>query len=177
MKTTTSKEKESIDTSKTGQSQSAEISAQQSQIQPAPPIESAVTQFQPQSGLGSVDLFSRPVNGGSPIKSVTFRRLLTPPLVAMAHRRELLFECKSEMYQRSLPGGGRTEKELPATLIDGIDLETGEVITLICNAMMKSAFERATPPLINRAFGLRSGDIKADKKYRIIDVIEIDVER
>lgn len=162
--------------SPTVQSGQAAVGATQTTA-PNPPASDNGSASIPGAQQQSVDLFLRPVNGNAVVKSITFKKLLTRPLVAMAHKRELLFECTSEMYEHTLPTAGRTDKPSAATLIDGIDLETGEEVSLILNTVMKSAFERAKPPLSGRAFGLRAGEAKADKRYRIVDVIEVEVQR
>lgn len=127
--------------------------------------------------LSVSDMFVRQINKNTRITSLNLKRTLTRPMVAMAHQKELVFQCTSEMYAVDLPTTGRTEKMQPATVLDGIDLESGEEIMLICNAMMVSALKRAGGELIGRSFGFRAGDIKADKKYRVVDVVEIDVQR
>jgi hypothetical protein len=112
-----------------------------------------------------------------PIKSVTFKKSYTPAVVAMAHVGQLLIEAKSEMYKYKLPVKGRTETLQDATVIDAVNLETGEFIMLICNETMKQGFERSGPPITGRTFGLKSHDMSADKAYRMVEVIEVDVER
>lgn len=143
-------------------------------------------------------LFSRAVNSSTPIKSITFKRTLTKPLIAMAHLRQLLFECRSEVYTMDLPLKGRAGGVGAARVIDGLDIESNEEVTLIVNEMIASAWQRAGfamiasvkqegkenalvqvagNSIIGHTFGLRRGDMNADKGYRVIDVVEVGVER
>jgi hypothetical protein len=159
----------------------------------------AVHTFLENEDSDGMSIFDRQINSISPVKSITLKRQLTRSMVAMVHQKELLFTCESEMYTKLLPASGRSDKPQPATLINGIDLETGEPICLICNIMMVSALETAKFPegtalsddpqtraaqiekhgvsLIGRSFAFRNGRVRADKKYLIVETVEIEVER
>lgn len=123
------------------------------------------------------DVFNREVNGLSPVKSITLKRVMTLPLVAMSHQRELLMRCTSEMYAKNLPTAGRTEGTGEATVIECTDLESGDKILLVCNAMMVGALKDAAPPLIGRCFAFKASTFKEGKKYLVVDVIEVEVEQ
>lgn len=144
------------------------------------------------------DLFSRQINNRNGIKSVTLRRVLTRPLVAMANVKQLLFECKSEMYVMTLPMKGRAGGAGGVRVIDGTDLAVGEEVTLMCNEMMVAAFKRADyrvvtvtqnaegedviievpgASIIGKAFAFKRGDMKEGKGYRVVDTVEVDVQR
>ncbi len=144
------------------------------------------------------DLFSRASNSPTPIRSITFKRTLTKPLIAMAHLKQLIFECKSEVYIMPLPLKGRSGGQGDARVIDGLDIENNEEVTLIVNEMIASSWQRAGfqciasvkqegkenalvsvagKSIIGHAFGLRRGDMNADKGYRVVDVVEVEIER
>ena len=115
---------------------------------------------------------------GRPIKEIREKRALTPPLVAMVHQNSLVFKPTSDFYTMNLPVKGRSETMQPATVIEGIDVMQGIPIILVCNVMMVSAFDRAKQdgPLTGRYFGLKAGDMIADKAYRVIDVAELEID-
>lgn len=119
------------------------------------------------------DVFNRVVNTRQAIKAITFKRTLTRPLTSISHAKEILLTITAELYAYELPVKGRSDKMQPATIAEGIDAETGEEIMLICNAMMTSALTRAGAPLVGRTFAFREQGIKADKNYRVVDVVEV----
>lgn len=99
---------------------------------------------------------------------------LTKSLFSIAHSKNLMVKVVSETYTQKLPNAGRAKaEETDTTMIDVINLETGEEGALICNALIVKAFETAKPPLIGRMFAIREGGIREGKKYRSIDMVEI----
>lgn len=121
------------------------------------------------------DVFNRVINTKQQIKTITFKRTLTRPLTSISHAKELLVTVTAEMYKYDLPVKGRSEKMQPATILEGTDAETGEEIMLICNSMMESALTRAGAPLVGRTFAFREQGMKADKNYRVVDVVEVEL--
>jgi hypothetical protein len=113
-----------------------------------------------------------------PIANVAVKKALTPPLVGIVNGQDLLFSPTSEMYQYKIPVKGRSETLQEATIVDGTDVAQGVQIMLICNSSMVAAFQRAgrDGPIIGRFFGIKGGDIMADKAYRVIDVVEVDLQ-
>lgn len=110
------------------------------------------------------------------ITSCRIVKPLTPPLIAMAHEGDLLFEAADEPRIMQLPVKGRSETLQDANVLDGYKLETGEYCTLVLNVMMASALARAGAPLKGRTFAFRNMDFIADKAYRHIEVVEVEVE-
>lgn len=127
--------------------------------------------------LAVSDMFLRGINGKNRVTAINFKKSYTRALVAMAHQKELVCEFQTEIYQMDLPTASRDGKPSAANVVDANDLETGEDIILVLNAMMLSALKRAGDRLAGRAFAFRAGAIKADKAYRIVDVVEIEVQR
>lgn len=121
---------------------------------------------------------ARSVSAGRTVKAVELVKQYTVALIAMVHEGDLLCEIRSKIYQMELPVKGRTETMQPARIVDVINLQTGEYQALICNETMVSAFERAgqETPIIGRFFALKCGDMVADKRYRMVDVVEVQVE-
>ena len=93
----------------------------------------------------------------------------------------------------TLPAKGRGQTPTPCRVIDGGNVMTGEEITLICNAMVASAWKKAGyrvmeivtnehdessivevagQSLIGHRFALVSGSINDEKGYRYVDVAE-----
>lgn len=143
-------------------------------------------------------LFARGVNSIAPVKGLRFKRTLTRPLLAAAHFKQLLFDVTGDMYIMTLPAKGRGAAPSQARVVDGVDLETGEEATLMCNEMIVGAFKRAGfqtlqpkdgaedavefvtaagSSLKGHAFAFRAGSINEEKGYRRVDVIEVEVER
>lgn len=121
------------------------------------------------------DVFNRVINTRKAITAITFKRTLTRPLTSISHCKEIMVTVTQEMYAYELPTKGRSDKMQPATILEGTDAESGEEILLILNAMMKSALERAGAPLIGRTFAFREQGVRADKNYRVVDVVEVEV--
>jgi hypothetical protein len=147
----------------------------------------------------SKDFFAR--QGSSAVMAPLNKRFralkrLTRPVVAIGRVRQLALQCQSEMYERKMPLQGKGEVEQPTTVVDILDLETGEECLLICNALIKTAFERACgkllppppaeagqeqallaprweSPLTGRYFAMQSGEIRDGKRYRDIDIVEL----
>ena len=122
------------------------------------------------------DVFSRGVNGGAVVKSITMKRTLTRNIVSMAHTRELLCTFTSEPYKFKLAVAGRSDTMQDADVADIVNLETGEESMLVLNTVMLSAITRDGKPTSGRSFAFRQGSVRADKKYRVVDVVEVEVE-
>ena len=141
-------------------------------------------------------LFSRQVNGGGHVRSIQVKRTLVKPLIAMAHQKELLFECKSDIYLMDLPAKNRGAELSACRVVDGVNIETAEECILMLNELMVSAFKRGGyrtmkaqkdngvttgyvevggESLINHAFAFREGIKKEGKGYRAIETVEIEV--
>lgn len=103
----------------------------------------------------------------------TVKSRVTKPLVSMAHIQEFFCKVLSEMRESDmeLETSGKKGK---AQVIDVIDLSTGDEAILICNTIMQSSFAKLEGGIVGRCFLLKAGGIKEGKKYRQIDVYEID---
>src|SRR5438105_15855058 len=75
-----------------------------------------VIETEPMTEVG--DLFSRAINSREPVKSITLKRTLTKPLVAMAHTKQLLMTCTSDMYMMELPLKGRSAEMSDVRVVD-----------------------------------------------------------
>jgi hypothetical protein len=127
-----------------------------------------------------LELMQRTPNALIRPKSISLGRLLTRPLVAPAHRQRIVFEATGNMYEMTLRAAGRTDKDSPAIVCEGVDWtdpENPQEIILVCNEMLKSAFQRCAADIKGLWFAIAAGDIVADKRYRHIEVRQLEVER
>ena len=54
------------------------------------------------------------------------------------------------------------------------DVVTNDQYLLICNSLIVSALRRAGAPLAGKFFAMKSGEIKAGKRYRQVEVYELE---
>jgi len=115
-----------------------------------------------------------------PPKSIRVGRMLTAPLVSIAHEVNLVIECTGEIYEKDLPLKGRSNKSEPASLlncVDWTDVEHPREVILVCNVMIRSALTPFTGSLKGRFFAIADAGLMGDKAYRNIEVRELEVER
>jgi hypothetical protein len=111
---------------------------------------------------------------GFDLSRFSVKKTLTKNLFSIAHSRQLIIKCTSEIYEQKLPVSGRAKQEDTDTkLVDIVNMETGDEGALICNALIVKAFETAGGSLTGRVFGIREGGIKEGKKYRSVDMVEL----
>lgn len=153
-------------------------------------------QVMPQGNL--TDLFSRSINAGGGVKSISLKRTLTKPLISMGKLKVLAVEFTSEIYSMDLPLSGRGGGMAPARVVDVKDVNSGEECILIVHETMSSAIQRAGyrvmkaerkddkveqyvevpgASVIGKAFAFRTAALKGDKGYHMIETVEIAVER
>jgi len=143
-----------------------------------------------------LSIFNRAVNQRAPI-TVNVGKVLTRPLVAMAHRKLLMVRCEGEMYTYNLPTAGRNADGAPARqvncteilLVDG-KFVLGDEFILVLNEMMVSAMQREGyrvvtftagekksdtkeitidgKPLTGAGFAFKSGNVVDGKRYRVV---------
>lgn len=145
--------------------------------------ESGVATTEPAAVQGTLTLTKKiadmfkPLPGQTAIAPLSERfsvsRRLTRPMISIGRKGMLAVAIMSEMYERDIPVAGKTELGQKTTLVEVTDLETGEESTLICNALIKSALERAVAPIAGRFFAMRAGEIRDGKRYRDVDVVEL----
>jgi len=139
-------------------------------------------------------VFARQINSAPP-KFLTFKRTLTRGLVSMSKTERLAVECEGEMYVLDLPLKGRTPGTSACRVVDVKNIITGESSILILHEMMVSALERGAfrvlvqdrstdgevsykekigTPLNGHRFAFVSGNIVADKGYRVVSCVELE---
>ena len=111
------------------------------------------------------------------------KKRLTRPVISINRYPELVIQIQGELKEIEMPVGGKKVEGQMTSVVDVLEVTTGSEAMLICNALIKSAFERAqgnlrddgtpTYPLDGRFFALRGGDIQDGKRYRMVDVVEL----
>lgn len=73
--------------------------------------------------------------------------------------------------------GNKDTKEKPADLANVVDLETGEEMQIIVNAVVKSVLEESYPDAgyVGKAFEIIKGEPPAGKRYNTFSVNEIEL--
>ena len=105
------------------------------------------------------------------LKSV---RPLTMEATSISRLGAVVCQTLSELRMDLMPGFDAVRTPVKTPTVDITDVQTGESYTLICNALLASAFQRAGEPLAGRYFAIRSGDIVAGKRYRQVEVVELE---
>lgn len=132
-------------------------------------------------GVSPLDVPIRSLPIGHPIQPPTrpklkVKRVLTLPLISMAHRDILVCQILEEPKPADFELGPSVEK--PPLLVRILDLDTMTQALLICSALVISAFERAGGLLTGRYFALKSGEIRNGKmfNYRDIQTSEMEID-
>lgn len=103
---------------------------------------------------------------------------------------------QSELYEKELPSKFHPTGKAMTTCVDIVNVHTGEEFMLACNTVLASALRRAcmgglpqnggSPetafepgmvrmvPLAGRFFAMRCGEVEAGKRYRKVEVIELE---
>lgn len=168
-------------------------------VQTEKPVETRTVEV---VGKNINDLFKRSINAGSPVRSLTMRRVLTRPLVSMSKRKQLACRVESEIYSIDLPLTGRAGGMGEARVFDATELVPTEggfvdgdqiIVTcheIMCSSLAKSGyasmkdvsengthvrFEPITGKSLKGALlGFITGEIADGKRYRSISVAELE---
>ena len=103
------------------------------------------------------------------------KRQLTLDATSIARLGEVLCQTTGELEQIEMPGNGNKGEVNMAWAVPITDLLRTTQYLLICNALLVSAFNRAGQPLAGKYFAIRSGEIKAGKRYRTVDVVQLEL--
>jgi hypothetical protein len=118
-------------------------------------------------------------NGTTPLsrEGLRLKRKLTLDLTSigkLTHNGEAIFRCDSEMMQMSLPSHFSVEGRALAWVIDITGRYSGEKYLLPCPAVLASNLARAGEPLMGRWFAVTMGEQKPGKRYRDMQVDELE---
>lgn len=115
------------------------------------------------------------IKAGQKLKATELKRL-TMPLFSMSHTPMMvclmLGEIKEAEFIIDIPGKPDSKPQV----IHCLNADDGIEGLLIVNAIMASALKRDGKPLTGRAFKFVAHDIREGKKYRDVEVIEIDLQ-
>lgn len=129
----------------------------------APPANGVTTPFmQDQQALSTVS------------GKLTRKRRLTVDVTNISKLGELLALTQSDLYTRELPSTFHPSGKATVYCVDVVNVLTGEEYMLACNTVLASALQRAGTPLAGRYFAIRCGEIVAGKRYRRVDVVELE---
>ena len=104
------------------------------------------------------------------------KKVLTIPLISMAHTPLLVAEMLGEPYQDpKIIALGKDTKIAP-TVIHVRNMDDQSEALLVVNTLIASAFERAGGELKGRIFQFRSQGIRDGKNYRDIHVTEMELD-
>ena len=109
------------------------------------------------------------------IPKYTRKERLTVGFTSMAHRKTLFCKVLTEPYQSDIEFSNGKDKSCPM-ICNIIDLESGEESYLICSAIILSVFKKYGDMLINASFEISQAPKIEGKKYRALDIYEIDPE-
>jgi hypothetical protein len=108
----------------------------------------------------------------APVKRERKEVKLTLPLLSMAHLSELTCLVMSEPYDFELPTDAARGKTAPAKVVNIVnELDSSDAI-LILSTVMLSAITKGDKKTSGRTFKFVSGQIRAGKKYRDVQVSE-----
>ena len=109
------------------------------------------------------------------IPKYTRKERLTVGFTSMAHRKTLYCKVLTEPYQSDIEFSNGKDKSCPM-ICNIIDLESGEESYLICSAIILSVFKKYGDKLVGKAFELNQAPKIEGKKYRALDIYEIEEE-
>lgn len=102
------------------------------------------------------------------------KRRLTVDVTNLQKLGQVLCMTQSELYVKELPSQFHPSGKSPAYCVDIVNLHGGEELMLVCNTVLASALQRAGEPLAGRYFAMRCGEVVAGKRYRRVDVVELE---
>lgn len=112
----------------------------------------------------------------APLSRMKVKRRLTIDVTNIQKLGQVVMMAQSELYTKEMPSSFDPSGKALARCVDIVDVVTGEPFMLACNTVLASALERAGQPLTGRYFAVRCGDVVAGKRYRRVDVVELQPE-
>lgn len=102
------------------------------------------------------------------------KRRLTLDVTNIQKLGQIVCCTRSGLYTKELPSTFDPSGKALAYCVDITDVVTGDEFMLACNTVLRSAFMRAGEPLEGRYFAIRCGEQVAGKRYRRVDVVELE---
>jgi hypothetical protein len=99
---------------------------------------------------------------------------LTRDVTSISRLNQAIVQCQSDLYTLGMddPAMPGQKRDVPAC--DILDCLSGQEYVLICGAVLASTWRRYKDGLSGRYFALQSGEIVSGKRYRKVDVIELE---
>jgi hypothetical protein len=108
-----------------------------------------------------------------PSQFKTVKRL-TRDVTSITRLGEAIIQCKSELYRMEMTDPANPAEKRPVVVVDVLDCIRGEEFVLICGAVLASSLMRLTNPIEGQYFAIRSGEIPPGKRYRKVDVVQLE---
>jgi len=107
-------------------------------------------------------------------EALKHKRRLTLDVVSVSRLWDVLMQCDGELTAIEMPSKFTETGKSEAWCVEITDIVRSEQYMLICNAVLAGALKRAGAPLTGRYFAVRVGEIKAGKRYRETEVVELE---
>lgn len=107
--------------------------------------------------------------------TLVHKRQLTLDATSIARLKQVICRIEGELETIEMPPATKGGPPTTAAAVPIFDLVNNTSYLLICNSLIVSALQRAGGPLAGRYFAMRAGEIKAGKRYRSVEVIELEV--
>ena len=103
-------------------------------------------------------------------------RKLTLDVVSISKVGQVVALVQGELTEQVMPSKFHPDGKAPAWCLDIYDVTRQNSYILVCNTVLASALQRAggPRPLTGRYFAIRCGEIEAGKRYRHVDVVELE---
>lgn len=110
-------------------------------------------------------------------ETLTLKRKLTLDATSISRTKQMLCRIDGEFEQIDMPPIAQGAPPSKATAIPITDILTKEAFLLICNSLIVSALKRAGEPLTGKYFAMQDKGIKPGKRYRDVEIMELQVAK
>jgi hypothetical protein len=108
-------------------------------------------------------------------ETLNVKRRLTMDATSIARLKQVICRVDGEFESIEMPPAAKGAEPGAAVAVPITDVVNNVQYLLICNSLIVSALQRATPPLTGRYFAIKSGEIKAGKRYRQVEIFELEL--
>jgi hypothetical protein len=108
-------------------------------------------------------------------ETLKLKRRLTMDATSISRLKQVICRIDGEFESIEMPPAAKGAEPGAAVAVPITDVITQTQYLLICNSLIVSALQRATPPLVGRLFAMRAGEIKVGKRYRMVEVFEVEL--
>lgn len=144
----------------------------------------------------AADAFTETAAAPTAVPKFAKKKRITLDVTNLQKLGQVIACMQSELYEKELPSKFHPSGKAMTTCVDIVNVHTGEEFMLACNTVLASALRRATVgklvddglmtsnteggqlvrpiSLVGRFFAMRCGEVEAGKRYRRVDVIELE---